>query len=180
LGYQKTGEYFKGYINSKKASQVKKPVKSSDFWTPEVRAKLERQIEKSLAPPSWEAAIGSMIAENQPKKKTAAKSGNPLNPLDFILAGKAIFTVENEKTGNRLTFRFDAHKSEKDLFFVSVRAEGDFVYLGTVHGEEYLPGKKIPASDIRQKAFLWLWGRLKSNALQDFIKIEYERKETDF
>jgi hypothetical protein len=41
------------------------------------------------------------------------------NWRQFVKAGDAVFTIENENTGNRVTFRVQKH-GEKDVWFVKV------------------------------------------------------------
>ena len=56
-------------------------------------------------------------------------------PLQFILAGNALFTVENTATGNRFTFKVRKPDDDKP-HFVSVLTgpdnEHDYAFLGTV------------------------------------------------
>ena len=55
--------------------------------------------------------------------------------LDFILAGKAIFTVRNTETMNRFTYKVRASKDGK-VYFVSVLTGTDnntnYSYIGTI------------------------------------------------
>ena len=108
------------------------------------------------------------------------------NPLDFILAGKA-FTVENEKSGNRFTFKVRKLEGGGEdnphgtPHFVSVRTNGDnetgFEYLGTIwQGKSYFPGKKsrISIDAPSQKTFVWLWNKLKTGKLPAVVKIYHE------
>ena len=63
-------------------------------------------------------------------------------PLQFILAGNALFTVENTATGNRFTFKVRKPDDDKP-HFVSVLTgpdnEHDYAFLGTVFDPRSLP-----------------------------------------
>jgi hypothetical protein len=201
-----------------KPVEIKRPVKSSDFWTAEVRAKIEAQEATISKLPTWETVALSMAREIENGKQAKRLDGENLtpsftepsssngndalkvsghnqendalktqmggsleNPLEFILAGKAIFTVENEKTGNRFTFRVDAHKEKDGLHFVNVLTgrdnERNYEYIGTIHNcRGYFPGKKsrIPVSAQSQKVFIWLWSSLKKGKLPSEVKIFHE------
>ena len=57
------------------------------------------------------------------------------NPLHFILAGNAVFTIENTATGNRFTFKVRRPDDDKP-HFVSVLTgpnnENSYSFLGTI------------------------------------------------
>lgn len=84
----------------------------------------------------------------------------------FVLAGNAIFTVANRRTGGRYTFR--VRKSNKgDVHFVSVLSgpdnEADYAFLGTVfggaeyrHGTRSRVGRDAPSA----RAAAWLMARV--------------------
>jgi hypothetical protein len=119
------------------------------------------------------------------------------NPKDFVLAGKAIFTVQNEKTGNRFTFKVkqaDCYtnlvSSEKQkVWFVSVLNGPDngsnYAYIGTIFGNQMNSKYGDRVHDFRHtqkstvtaeaqcfKVFDWM---LKNNlTLPTFVKIHHE------
>lgn len=165
-------------------------------WSPKAKAKFEAQqakISVSHITPSWEEVSERMITENPTANtlgeeiRDAKHSVSSLdNPLDFILAGKA-FTVENEKSGNRFTFKVRKLEGGGDdnphgtPHFVSVLTNGDnetgFEYLGTIwQGKSYFPGKKsrISIDAPSQKTFVWLWNKLKTGKLPAVVKIYHE------
>lgn len=83
----------------------------------------------------------------------------------FITAGKAFFTVENENTGNRLTFKV-SHKKE-NLSYVYVLTGSDntswecYTYLGTLWDNDlgtYRHSRKsrIGTDAMSAKTFAWL------------------------
>lgn len=99
--------------------------------------------------------------------------------LDFVLAGRADFTVENSATGGRFTFRVCAPRKETEaggevidheakVRFVKVLTgadnSSDYEFLGTVFldGNVYRPGKKsrISSDAPSSRAWAWFWGRL--------------------
>ncbi len=99
---------------------------------------------------------------------------------DFIKAGKAIFTLENEKTGNRFTYKVKKC-GEKELWFVSVLSGPDnysnYKYLGTIFGTTFRStGKaKISKDALSFKAFNWLnnfWNS--SSELPEDVKVHHE------
>jgi hypothetical protein len=61
------------------------------------------------------------------------------NPVEFVTAGKAVFTILNEKTGRRFTYRVKKHK-KSPIYFVSVLSGPDntsnYSYIGTIFNEE--------------------------------------------
>ena len=68
------------------------------------------------------------------------------DPIRFILAGNALFTVENTTTGNRFTFKVRQPDDTKP-HFVSVLTgpnnESDYAFLGTVFTpERYHHGRR--------------------------------------
>ena len=79
----------------------------------------------------------------------------------FILAGRALFTLANELTGNRQTFKV-RRPSEKHPHFVSARVGAEYQYLGTIFDSSKfrLTRKSPPDTDRSVRAFNWLWVRL--------------------
>jgi Family of unknown function (DUF6011) len=101
--------------------------------------------------------------------------------IRFMFAGNAKFTVRNTKTGNRFTFRVSEPKkktSDASVHFVSVLAgpdnTADYTFLGTIFGfETYKHSKKSSATADAQsvKVFTWVFERLKTRTLPEFIEI---------
>lgn len=104
----------------------------------------------------------------------------PANRLKFILAGEVIFTIQNEATGNRFTYR--VQKSEDGgIHFVGVLTGsdnmGDYSYLGCIKGDEFFRTKKsrIGADALSFKAFDWLWNKVQAGAdLPKSVQIWHE------
>lgn len=87
-------------------------------------------------------------------------------PFRFMLAGNALFTVENTATGNRFTFKVRQPDDSKP-HFVSVLTgpdnENDYAFLGTVfdagryqHGRRSRISEDAPSA----RAFQWLFRQL--------------------
>jgi hypothetical protein len=88
------------------------------------------------------------------------------DPLQFILAGNALFTVQNTDTGNRFTFKVRKPDDTKP-HFVSVLTgsdnESSYSFLGTVfdpchyrHGRRSRISEDAPSA----RAFDWLFRQL--------------------
>ena len=98
----------------------------------------------------------------------------------FVTAGKAIFTVVNNDTGNRFTYKVKK-LTDKDVWFVSVLNGPDnytnYRYIGAVFGTTFKWTKKSRVSPdaVSFKAFAWLWNYLSSNrALPENVEIFHE------
>lgn len=93
---------------------------------------------------------------------------NLKDTLNFALAGNAIFTIQNEKTGNRFTFKVrlaqDTYKGQQ-TWFVSHLAGSDnetnYQYLGFIRAGAYQPSaKKVRMDAPSQNAARWFFPRL--------------------
>lgn len=90
----------------------------------------------------------------------------------FILAGKSFFTIQNKETDTRFTYKVcqatDDDNKPKDLWFVSVLVgsdnENSYQYAGiiTKDGFRRTAKSKITNDAVSMKAFMWLWGMVKS------------------
>jgi len=99
---------------------------------------------------------------------------------NFIKAGKAIFTLENENSGNRFTYKVKKLK-DKDIWFVSVLNGPDnyhnYNYLGCIFDQTFRSTKKsrIGQDALSFKAFKWLNSMLNVKApLPEGINIHHE------
>lgn len=98
--------------------------------------------------------------------------------LDFILAGKSIFTFLNPKTENRFTFKVKKHKTD-DVFFVSVLTNPDvYQFIGSIKAKSFFHSKKSKISKDSQsvKVFDYVFSALSRNTLSEFIEIWHEGK----
>lgn len=83
-----------------------------------------------------------------------------------LLAGHAIFTVSNVKTGNRFTYKVTECDDKPGLYFVNVLTgadnTSDYAYLGTVRSGQYAHGRKsrITEDALSAKAFTYVWNHL--------------------
>lgn len=100
------------------------------------------------------------------------------SPREFVLAGNALFTVMNEATGNRFTFKVKKH-DEKDLWFVKVLTgpenENDYRYLGTIFDSgvfRLTNGSKISKEAMSFKVFDWFWRHIET--LPEKVKVYHE------
>ncbi len=102
------------------------------------------------------------------------------NPQEFMLAGKATFTILNSETQKRFTFRV-RKPSDETPHFVSVLSgannEKDYRFLGTIfEGAVYQHGRKssIKTSAQSAKVFTWLWERLQNGGLPAQVQVFHE------
>jgi hypothetical protein len=83
------------------------------------------------------------------------------NWKEFIKAGNAIFTIENNRTGGWFTYKVRKHK-EKDLWFVMVLTGPDntsnYTYLGTIfeNGFRLTRKSRFGKESSSYKVFDWL------------------------
>ncbi len=96
--------------------------------------------------------------------------------LDFLLAGAATFTIKNEKTGNRFTFR-SSRSDDNQRYYISVLGgpgnRRNYFFIGTIfnkttfrHGRKSVIGRG--AQSVR--VFEWLWKTLNnSKALPEAV-----------
>ena len=99
--------------------------------------------------------------------------------LEFMMAGKAICTIVNPKTGNRFTYRIKKKKNT-DVWFVSVlrgaNNETDYEYIGCIVGGLFKTSPKSRVTTEAQsfKVFAYVYSKLVINTLPDFIEIWHE------
>lgn len=103
--------------------------------------------------------------------------GHPIkheDSLRFILAGKATVTFLNTQTDNRFTYKIKKSK-DSSIYFVSVLTNPDvYQYIGIINSEFQVGRKSSDAQSIR--VFKYVFFKLKSNTLPDFIEIWHEGK----
>ena len=98
--------------------------------------------------------------------------------LDFILAGKSVFTVVNSRTGNRFTFKVKKHKTD-NVHFVSVLTNPDvYQFIGSIIDSSFKHSKKSKISVNAQsvQVFNYIFSKLQSNSLPEFIEIWHNVK----
>lgn len=98
----------------------------------------------------------------------------------FIKAGKAVFTVVNESTGNRFTFRVTRHKKRRDLYFVSVLSGADnvndYTYMGSIFGDDFRLTRNSRVNSKAQSFIVFSWFLRNSKNLPDVVKVYHENR----
>lgn len=102
----------------------------------------------------------------------------------FVFGGKSRFTVVNEKTGNRFTYRIKGMKDNENLHFVSLLTGSDnetsYSFFGSIFNRETYKfstkKSKIGCESQGVKVFDWFVKSLKSNTLPDFVSVYHEGK----
>ena len=99
----------------------------------------------------------------------------PIEKIDeiknYILAGKATFTLENGENGDYVTFKVVEFK--ENLHFVQYmngnNNEEHYAYLGTIFNKStFKVTKKSPNTDTKcVKGFNWLWKKISTNSELD-------------
>ena len=89
---------------------------------------------------------------------------------EFLLAGNAVFTIENTETGNRFTYKVRRKENVdhwEKLHFVMVLTgpdnTSDYTYIGTIFKAEKFRstrGSAVAENAPSFKAFKWLWEQL--------------------
>lgn len=96
----------------------------------------------------------------------------------FVMAGKSIFTIRNERNGGRFTYKVNKHK-EKELWFVMVLNGPDnwnnYQYLGIITPEEgfrLTRNSRVGGEASSFKVFLYLYTKIQNGEqLPDHIGI---------
>lgn len=103
-----------------------------------------------------------------------------MDAKSFILAGNATFTLVNEESGNRFTFKV-VRPDEDTPHFVKVLTgsdnEDDFTFLGTIFNKrDFRHGRRSRITPEAQsaKAFNWAWPRILSDGLPPQVKVFHE------
>jgi len=100
-------------------------------------------------------------------------------PLEFIKAGKAIFTIMNTKTGNRFTYKVKKVDGKK-VWFVSVLNGPDnysnYRYIGCIFGDDFRHTKssKVSKDAVSFQAFAWTFKMLQQGTLPDIVTVHHE------
>lgn len=104
----------------------------------------------------------------------------PAQAMQFLLAGKATFTVRSEATGAHLTFQVRQWKKAKygTMHFVSVRTGNDYAKIGVVRNgcDLELGGSKcdLPFEDFRVRGFRYIFRHLQQKQLPPKTEIWHE------
>jgi hypothetical protein len=98
---------------------------------------------------------------------------------DFILAGKATFTLRSKATDARFTFKVTS-KDEGKIHFVSLLNGSDnetsYSYLGHIRQGFYTHGKKSKIGPAAPSAMAmnWTWGKLVRGGIPETLEIWHE------
>ena len=106
----------------------------------------------------------------------------------YLLAGKALFTIKNQDTGNRFTFKVKKKEADngRNLYFVNLLTgpdnDSDYNYLGTIFfdsdgkGDFRFTGKSVHMKNTQSyKAFKWLFDMLQAGKeLPDKVEFYHE------
>jgi len=99
------------------------------------------------------------------------------NPLNFIKAGKSLFTVVNEKTGNRFTYKVVRSK-DNPIWFVKVlngsNNDSNYLYIGAIKENSFglTKNSKVKPDAKSFKVFDWIWHH--ATSLPENIKFYHE------
>lgn len=104
------------------------------------------------------------------------------DPKAFIKAGKALFTVKNNDTGKRFTFKVTVSKNKK-VHFVSVLNGSDnysnYSYIGTIMPDgnfKWTPKSKVTRSCQSFKVFEWILHKVDNEKIPESVHIYHEGK----
>ncbi len=99
--------------------------------------------------------------------------------LDFIFAGKSIFTCKNVETENRFTYRVGKHKTD-EIYFVSVLTSPDiYTFVGTIRKDtNYKHSVKSTVGQSAQSVavFDYIVRSLRVDKLPKIVQIWHEGK----
>jgi hypothetical protein len=97
----------------------------------------------------------------------------------FVKAGKAVFTLLNEETGNRFTYRVKKHK-RKSLYFVSVLTGqdnvNDYTYIGCIFGDDFRSTKRSRVTEDAQSFKVFSWFMSHIDSLPSNVKVYHENR----
>lgn len=115
-----------------------------------------------------------------PPAHNHARLQNVADVKRFVLAGNATLTLVSGKTGTRYTYHVKQVKSDAP-HFVSVLYgsdnENDLAFIGSIFADgEYRHGRKskLPAGDIRESAWCYLWRHVLAGNLPADLEIWHE------
>lgn len=98
--------------------------------------------------------------------------GNQLR--EFIFAGNALFTTQNEETGNHITYLVKKHK-EKDVWVVATLTGNSYKYIGVCFEDKVFKPKvdgELSVSDRKVVTFGWI--------LDTFLKNQKNYEQVKF
>jgi len=104
--------------------------------------------------------------------------------LEYIIGKKALYTIVNERTGNRFTFKTKEGKSNKNFLNIHVLTGPDntsnYSILGYIgkHNWNFQTSQFSTISTDAQsfKVFQWVYNHLRNNTLPDYISVYHHGK----
>lgn len=104
------------------------------------------------------------------------------DPRGFLFAGDCLFTVVNEKTGKRFTYKLQEPKEQRNpqdpVYFLSLLTgpdnHRDYDTIGMIFsGVKYVHWRKcrFGADSPGEVAFVWLLARLLGGGLPDCVRL---------
>lgn len=102
--------------------------------------------------------------------------------IDFLYGGKAIMTIQSNKTQKHFTYKIVKNKkAEKEMYFVSLLTgpsnTSDYTFLGTIFGQgtfRHGSKSKIGAESLGAISFNWFVKRLHENNITNQVNIFHE------
>jgi len=98
----------------------------------------------------------------------------------FVTAGRALFTIKNEESGGRFTFKVKQPDRARDFWFVSVLDGPDnysnYKYIGSIFSTDFRRTTKSRVSSDSPcfKAFKWFWKRVVVDQLPEKVSVYHE------
>jgi hypothetical protein len=104
---------------------------------------------------------------------------DPAAARQFVLGGRARFTLVSQKTGTRYTYRVAKAKDRDDMFFASLLVgqsnERDYAYIGfTTDGSQLIPGKKGTPDHPSYRALDWTLRQLAAGSMPEQLEFWHE------
>lgn len=104
---------------------------------------------------------------------------------NYATAGKAVITVESEKTGTHFTYQIHQAKNARNrpVFFVSVLTgsnnETDYSYIGVIESQfgnkfRQTAKSRLPADAPAVRGFVWVWAKIVAGELPSGALIRHE------
>jgi len=93
------------------------------------------------------------------------------NIKKFVNGGNSTFTIKNDKTDVRYTFKVKKSKDNKVSFVSFLNGnnnEYNYTYMGIITKQgvyKLTKGSRIKSDSIVNKAFTWFWNKIKSETI---------------
>ncbi len=166
------------------ASATYKEIQEFTDWLNSPESELDRSpvVERVLA--RTEAPAPVTITDDEEGQGMRGKLLSSPDRFTFILAGNAIFTVINNKTGNRFTYKVSLAMNNRASYpphFVKVLVGpdngADYQFIGTIFNSlTFRHGRKSRISETAPSVmvFTWFWKRLMDGKMPDCVEVWHE------